>query len=45
MNDLKLENAELQEEEVNMYSVDCGVIRYECTTDCIMVTCFLTCEE
>ena len=27
MNDVKLENVELQEEEVNIYTSDCGVTR------------------
>ena len=33
MNDVKLENVELQEEEVNIYTSDCGVTREACITD------------
>ena len=39
MNDVKLENVELQEEEVNIYTSDCGVTRKACITDCFMTTC------
>lgn len=45
MNDVKLEKAELQEEEVNIYIVDCGATRYECITDCLMIDCFITCNN
>lgn len=45
MNDVKLEKVELQEEEVNIYTADCGVTRKECATDCFMTTCLLTCAE
>lgn len=38
MNDVKLENVELQEEEVNIYTSDCGVTRKACITDCFMTT-------
>ena len=34
MSDVKLENVELKEEEVNIYTPDCGVTRKACTTDC-----------
>lgn len=40
-----MNNIELAEEEVNMYNVNCGKIQLACTTDCIMVTCFLTCDQ
>lgn len=30
MNDVKLENVELQEEEVNIYTPACGETRYKC---------------
>ena len=43
MNDVKLENVELQEEEVNIYTSDCGVTRKACITDCFMTTCLITC--
>ena len=45
MNDVKLENVELQEEEVNIYTSDCGVTRKACITDCFMTTCLITCAE
>ena len=45
MSDVKLENVELQEEEVNIYTPDCGVTRKVCTTDCLMITCLVTCAE
>lgn len=41
MNDIKLENAELQEAEVNIYTPECGVVRIDCTTDCFMINCFI----
>lgn len=45
MSDVKLENVELKEEEVNIYTPDCGVTRKACTTDCFMTTCLITCAE
>lgn len=45
MNDVKLETIELQEEEVNIYTSDCGLTRKECITDCFMINCFITCVE
>lgn len=45
MNDVKLENVELQEEEVDIYTSDCGVTRKACITDCFMTTCLITCAE
>ena len=36
MNDVKLENVELQEEEVNIYTPACGETRYKCIADCLM---------
>lgn len=44
MNDVKLENVELQEEEVNIYTPDCGETRYKCIADCLMGNCFITCD-
>ena len=35
MNDVKLENVELQEEEVNIYTPACGETRYKCIADCL----------
>ena len=40
MNNVKLENSELQEEEVNIYISDCGVTRKACITDCFSHTIF-----
>ena len=37
MNDVKLENVELQEEEVNIYTPACGETRYKCIADCLWV--------
>ena len=36
---------ELQKEEVNVYDVNCNQVRYECVTDCIMATCFFSCDQ
>lgn len=44
MNDVKLENVELQEEEVNIYTPACGETRYKCIADCLMGNCFITCD-
>ena len=44
MNDVKLENVELQEEEVNIYTPACGETRYQCIADCLMGNCFITCD-
>ena len=33
MNDVKLENVELQEEEVNIYTPACGETRYKCRSE------------
>lgn len=45
MKEVNLEKQELQKEEVNTYGVNCGQVRYECITDCIMATCFLSCDQ
>ena len=45
MKEANLEKQELQKEEVNVYGVNCGQIRHECVTDCIMATCFLSCDQ
>ncbi len=45
MNNVKLEKSELQEEEVNIYTDDCGITRKECVTDCLMINCFITCDN
>ena len=45
MNDVKLENVELQEEEVNIYTPACGETRYKCIADCLMGNCFITCDN
>lgn len=44
MNDVKSENVELQEEEVNIYTPPCGETRYKCIVDCLMGNCFITCD-
>lgn len=44
MNDVKLEKAELQKEEVNIYTPACGATRTTCVTDCPLMTCLISCE-
>ena len=41
----KAKNCELDIEEVNVYDVNCNQVRYECVTDCIMATCFFSCDQ
>ena len=38
-------NYEMETEEVNVYDVNCGQVRHECVTDCIMATCFFSCDQ
>ena len=38
MNDVKLENVELQEEEVNIYTPACGETRYKCIALWVIVS-------
>lgn len=45
MSDVKLENVELKEEEVNIYTPDCGSTRKQCVTDCPLMTCLISCEQ
>ncbi len=45
MKEANLEKQELQKEEVNVYDVNCNQVRYECATDCIMATCFFSCDQ
>ena len=45
MIEANLEKQELQKEEVNVYDVNCNQVRYECVTDCIMATCFFSCDQ
>jgi len=45
MKEANLEKQELQKEEVNVYDVNCGQVRHECVTDCIMATCFFSCDQ
>ena len=42
MKEANLEKQELQKEEVNVYDVNCN---HECVTDCIMATCFFSCDQ
>lgn len=44
-NERKAKNCELEIEEINVYTNDCGVTRKQCTTDCFMMTCLITCLE
>lgn len=37
--------SELNNEEVSVYTDDCGVTRYECVTDCFGVLALITAEE
>lgn len=37
--------SELNNEEVSIYTDDCGVTRYECVTDCFGVLALITAEE
>lgn len=36
---------ELKIEEVNVYLDDCGKIRINCVTDCLISSCFISCAE
>lgn len=45
MKEANLEKQELQKEGVNVYDVNCNQVRYECVTDCIMATCFFSCDQ
>lgn len=45
MKEANLEKQELQKEEVNVYDVNCNQVRYKCVTDCIMATCFFSCDQ
>lgn len=45
MKEANLEKQELQKEEVNVYDVNCGQVRHECVADCIMATCFFSCDQ
>ena len=38
-------SSELNKEEVNVYTDDCGVTRYNCVTDCFWVLALITEEE
>ena len=38
-------SSELNKEEVNVYTNDCGVTRYNCVTDCFGVLALITEEE
>lgn len=41
---LKFESEELEAEEVNVYSDDCGALK-ACQTDCPGESCWLTCSK
>lgn len=43
--DIKEKVEELNEEEVDIYTPDCGHTRLECVTDCFWVSPFLTTQE
>lgn len=38
-------SSELNNEEVSIYTDDCGVTRYECVTDCFGVLALVTAAE
>ncbi len=38
-------NQELDIQEVNVYTSDCGTTKYSCTTDCFSISCLITCAE
>ena len=38
-------SSELSKEEVNVYTDDCGVTRYNCVTDCFWVLALVTAAE
>ena len=40
-----VKNNEIEIEEVNVYTDDCGTTRKECVTDWFMTTCLITCAE
>ena len=43
--DANEKETEMVNEEVNIYTTDCGEIRLKCVTDCFFVLPFLSTEE
>ncbi len=39
---MEIQENEMKEEEVNIYTDDCGMTRLDCVTDCFLVSPFLT---
>ncbi len=42
---MEIQENEMKDEEVNIYTDDCGMTRLDCVTDCFLVSPFLTVAE